>query len=168
MSTSYKDLLVESFDRINDELPEQLSNLIDEQLLWRPTADANSIGWLVWHIARCEDAQMAALTGTDEVYSNGWQEKLDLPYDKADIGYGHSSEQVDAFDVMDSQVLLDYYAAVYKQTKQILDGLSEEDLGKVIPNDPYEATVGVRIVSILNDITQHFGQIAYVRGMQAA
>jgi hypothetical protein len=30
-------------------------DLTDEQLYYQPTPEANSIAWLVWHVARCED-----------------------------------------------------------------------------------------------------------------
>jgi hypothetical protein len=44
--------------------------------------------------------------------------------------------------------------------------MGEEDWGRVVDEhwDP-PVTAAVRLVSVVNDITQHMGQIGYVRGM---
>lgn len=46
-----EDLLEESKRR----LYRSLRDLTPEELAWRPAPDANSIGFIVWHIARVED-----------------------------------------------------------------------------------------------------------------
>lgn len=161
------DILRDGFSRVVDELPDALAGLSADDLTWRPTPDANSIGWLAWHIGRCEDAQMAVIGGTPEVYPDGWAAKFDLPYELADIGYGQNAEQVRAFRVTDPQLLTDYYAAVADATSTILAGLTTADLDALV-DDPYQVTVGVRLVSIVNDVTQHLGQISYLRGLLAS
>src|SRR5690349_6343758 len=40
---------------------ELLGGLIDEHLRLRPGAGLNSIAWLLWHMARCEDLGMNVL-----------------------------------------------------------------------------------------------------------
>lgn len=165
----YRDLLTESFDRVADELPALLDGLTPEQLLWQPTPTANHIAWLAWHIGRCEDAQIAALTpdaGPDVWNAGGWREQFDLPYPADAIGYGHSPGDVAAFDVTDTALLTGYYAATHEATAQALATLEEADLGRVVDDnwDP-PVTLGSRVVSVVNDITQHLGQIAYVRGV---
>jgi uncharacterized damage-inducible protein DinB len=65
-----------------------------------------------------------------------------------------------------AQVLLDYYDAVHARTVDFLRGLSPAQLDRVVDErwDP-PVTLGVRLVSIVNDDTQHVGQAAYVRGL---
>lgn len=158
------DILRDSFGRVAETLPKYLTGLDAGLLLWQPKPDANSIGWLAWHIGRCEDAQVAAIAGVRDVYSQGWVERFDLPYDANEIGYGHKPEQVRAFRVTDPTVLPDYYAAVHAATLETLDGLTATDLERLV-DDPYRVPIGVRLVSIINDITQHLGQIGYLRGL---
>jgi len=53
---------------------------------------------------------------------------------------------------------------VHAATQRVLDGLSDDDLSSTV-EDSYRVTVAVRLVSIVNDITQHLGQIGYLRGL---
>lgn len=40
-------LLLDAFERVHEQVPTTLEDLGIEELLWRPDAEANSIGWLV-------------------------------------------------------------------------------------------------------------------------
>lgn len=159
-------ILRDGFNRVADDLPASLAGLSSEQLLWQPQPQANHIAWLAWHIGRCEDAQLAALAGQPEVYPDGWAARFGLPYAPAEIGYGHSAEQVRAFRLPEPTLLSDYYRAVHTATERILDELSEDDLDRQV-KDSFQVSVGVRLVSVVNDITQHLGQIDYLRGLIA-
>lgn len=165
--TTANDLLRDLFDRVADELPRLLNGLGPDALHWRPGPDANPIGWLAWHIGRCEDAQVAPIAGAGQVWVTGdWSGKFHPQHGADDVGYGHTSAQVGAFRVEDPRALTGYYAAVHERTLGVLDGWSEPDLDRVLDRrwDP-PVTVGVRLVSIVNDVTQHLGQLAYVRGL---
>ena len=63
-------------------------------------------------------------------------------------------------------VLLDYLAEVDARTNTMLEGLTPDDLDRVVDRrwDP-PVTLGVRLVSIADDSLQHVGQAAYVRGL---
>ena len=54
------DLLSDAFGRVHDNVLAVLDGLTDDQLRHRPGPDANPIGWLVWHLTRSQDAQVAA------------------------------------------------------------------------------------------------------------
>ena len=49
------DLLTDAFERILSVATAAVDGLSDDQLTARPTPDANSIAWLVWHLARVQD-----------------------------------------------------------------------------------------------------------------
>lgn len=160
------ELLIETYSRIPDGVERVLDGLDDAALTARPDAEANSIGWLVWHIARSQDAQVSAVADREDLWvADGWRERFDLPYDDAATGYGHSAEEVGAFraEVTD---LRGYLGAVHRATLEILAGLAEEDLDRVVDQrwDP-PVTMGVRLVSIAADGLQHLGQAAYARGL---
>jgi len=59
--------LIELYDRIPPLVLEAVEGLDPGQLTWRPGPDANSIGWLAWHVGRVQDAQIAAVTGEAQV-----------------------------------------------------------------------------------------------------
>lgn len=159
-------LLAEIFGRIVPLVEATLDGLTEEQLAARPTVDANSIAWLVWHLARVQDDHLAEVAGTEQVYTaQGYADRFGLPFDVTDIGYGHSSEEV-ARVRAGAGLLLDYLRAVDEQTSGYLQRLRPEDLDRVVDErwDP-PVTLGVRLASVLGDDLQHAGQAAYVRGL---
>ncbi|TQL69880.1 uncharacterized protein DUF664 [Nocardioides albertanoniae] len=166
-ATWHQRLLTDGFGRIAATLPGIVDGLSVDDLLWQPYDRANSIAWTLWHIARMEDAQIAPLAGTDEVWtSDGWVERFDLPYERAAMGYGQSTEEVAAFRLEDPTLLTGYYQAVHEATTKLVDGLSEDDLGRIVDehwNPPVSGAV--RLVSIVDDAAQHIGQAAYVKGL---
>lgn len=161
------DILSDGFDRVREGVREVAETLTVEQLETRPAEDANSIAWLLWHASRVQDAQMADLAGTPEVWvAGGWAERFGLPLDPSDTGYGHTPEQVASVRGVTAEQLVGYQDATAERTKEILAGLEEPDLVRVIDvsYDP-PVTVGVRVLSILADDLEHVGQAAFVRGM---
>jgi uncharacterized damage-inducible protein DinB len=160
------DVLVDAYGRIETEVHQVVADLSDDALAFRPVPNANSIAWLVWHIARVQDAQIAAVAGSGEVWTDdGWAEKFDLPFDAAETGYGMSSSDV-AKVRASAELLTGYYDAVHARTLQYLASLQDADYQKVVDEnyDP-PVTLLTRLVSILNDDLQHAGQAAFVRGL---
>ncbi|RQX52957.1 hypothetical protein DLJ57_09785, partial [Micromonospora chalcea] len=86
--------------------------------------------------------------------------------DRADTGFGHGPEQIAAVRPENGGVLLDYHRAVVDRSLDYLRGLRPADLDRVVDEnwDP-PVTLGVRLVSVLDDDFQHVGQAAYVRGL---
>jgi hypothetical protein len=62
--------------------------------------------------------------------------------------------------------LVEYYGAVAARTRALLRGLTDRDFDRIVDEnwDP-PVTLGVRLISVVNDETQHVGQAAYVRGL---
>lgn len=174
-------ILLDGFERVRESVEHALLGLSPEQLLHRPGAHANHIAWLVWHLTRVEDDHIAALAhvleGNDPPASRtrevppgqvwpGWRERFGLPYGEWATGYGQSSDEVGAFPSTAAENLLGYHEAVHARTVAVVRGLAESDLGRVVDlrwSPP--VTAAVRLMSVLNDTTQHVGQAAYVRGL---
>jgi uncharacterized damage-inducible protein DinB len=160
-------MLTDAFTRVTDDLPTHLSGLGADELLWQPDPQANSIAWLVWHLARVQDDHMAAIGGVEQIWtSQGWEQRFGLPYQISDIGYGQQPDDIAAFDVTDPDLLLGYQRAAHRLSVTVLAELDDSDLATVIDRrwDP-AVTVAVRVVSVINDITQHVGQVGYLRGL---
>ena len=164
----WNDLLVDAYERLPGYLSNVLEGLSQDNLDWQPSPDCNSIGWLTWHLSRQHDAQIASLMNEQQLWlSDGWYSKFKLPPNPDDIGFGHSPEQVSSFKSPDVQVMLDYHNAVLERTKRYLATLSPTDLDREIDEPWFQPlpTVGVRLISILDDAVLHAGQAAYIRGL---
>jgi Protein of unknown function (DUF664) len=165
--TSSLDLLTDGFGRIRETVHSVVDGLTAEQLAYRADPDANSIGWLVWHLTRVQDDHVADVAGSDQVWLvDGWQQRFGLPLDPLATGYAHGSDEVSAVRVESPALLIGYHDAVYESTVRFVDGLSDDDLDRVVDAawDP-PVTLGVRLVSVLSDDLQHVGQAAFVRGL---
>jgi len=160
------EILIDALTRTVEGAERLLDGLSDDDLVHRPTPDANSIAWLVWHLARVQDDHVADVSGLEQVYTaQGYAERFGLPVADGDIGYGHSSAQV-AEVRAPADLLLEYLRAVHEQTVGWLGSVSESDLDRVVDTrwDP-PVTLGVRLVSVADDDAQHLGQAAYVKGL---
>lgn len=164
------ELLVDSFNRIREGGHEAVEGLSPEQLAERPGPEANSVGWLVWHLTRIQDDHMADLAGREQVWTvQGWSKRFGLPFDDADTGYGHTPTEVDGVRVESPDLLTGYLDAVHEQSVGFVSGLGLNDLDRIVDErwDP-PVSLGVRLVSVINDDQQHVGQAAYVRGLVEA
>lgn len=162
------DVLVDGIGRSQEACHESLAGMDAAQVNWRPGGAHNSISWLVWHIAREQDVQIADLAGTPQVWEQ-WYPRfgLDLPEDA--MGYGATSDEVAKVVVDDVELLTGYLDAAVAATVAYVRSLSAQDLDEVIDTrwDP-PVTRGVRLVSVIDDAAQHAGQVGYVKGLLAA
>jgi hypothetical protein len=159
-------LLQDAFGRIVEGGAAVVDGLTDDQLTHRLDPEANTVAWLVWHLARVQDAQVADVAGHEQVWtSQGYAERFGLPFDADATGYGHSAEEVGQVRA-GGDLLADYLRATHEATIGYLDRVADADLDTVVDEnwDP-PVTLGVRLVSVLEDDAQHLGQANYVRGI---
>lgn len=164
----WRDLLIDGYGRVVEELEQAVQELSPEELKWQPGPGANSMGWLAWHLTRIQDDHIADLAGEEQLWTrDGWYKRFGLPYERSDTGFGHTPAQVAAFSSLSADVLAGYHRAVFERTRGYIAGLAEADLGRELDEPWYRPipTVGVRLVSVLSDCLQHVGQIAYIRGL---
>ncbi|MGW0708471.1 mycothiol transferase [Streptomyces sp. NPDC002643] len=162
-----KDVLIDAYGRVRDEVHAAVGGLSSEELAARPSPDSNSVAWLVWHLTRIQDDHVADVAGREQVWlADGWEKRFGLGLGERDTGYGHSARQVARVRVDSGDLLLGYYDAVHERTLDHLGGLTPEDLDRVVDErwDP-PVTLGVRLISVVADDLQHVGQAAYVRGL---
>lgn len=165
--TTGAELLTDAFGRIHDAVHAAVDGLDPEQLTRRIDPEANSIAWLVWHLTRIQDDHVAGVADLEQIWlADGWAERFDLPFEDTAVGYGQSSEEVAAVRVEDPKLLLDYYDAVHEQTIAYLKGLKDADYDRIVDRrwDP-PVTLGVRLISVVQDSLMHAGQAQYVRGV---
>ena len=161
------EVLSDAFGRIETVVSGVLEGLELDKVNWRPGGEGNSIAWLLWHLARIQDEQIAEVAGIDGIWSAaGYAPRFAFALDEKDTGYGHSPQQVDAVQLKDLDLLRQYHEAVLAQSLGFLRGLDNVELDKIVDDhwDP-PVTLGVRLVSIVDDCLQHAGQAAYIKGL---
>ncbi|MER5432490.1 DinB family protein [Streptomyces sp. NPDC002588] len=162
-----KDILIDGYNRIQEEVHSAVEGLPPDLLNARPTAETNSVAWLVWHLTRVQDDHLSDAFDLDQVWlSQDWEKRFGLDLPPHDTGYGHRPAQVAKVRVDDAGLLTGYHDAVHERSLKALRSLTAADLERVVDVrwDP-PVTLGVRLVSVLSDDLQHVGQAAYARGL---
>jgi DinB superfamily len=163
-----RDLLIDAFGRIGDSVHLTLDGLTPDQLCHRPDEEANSIAWLAWHLTRVQDDHVSDLAGQPQAWlSDGWHARFGKAADPGDTGFGYGPRQVAALRPADAQPLLGYFEAVHNRSVQYLQQVEARDLDRVLDEPQWDPrpTVGVRLISVIDDCLEHAGQMAYVRGL---
>lgn len=166
--TLTRTLMLDVFDRAGEEFPQHLDGLSEQQILWRPAPEANPIGWIAWHVTRVQDDHMADLGGVPQAWTakrpgGSWYERFALAYGVDEHGFGQTPEQVGAFHAEVAN-LVGYHADVTALSRRVLENLT--DYERIVDEnwDP-PVTAGSRLVSVVDEVNQHLGQMAYVRGL---
>ena len=160
------ELLADGLGRVREQMPDVVAGLGDDDLAWRPDPEANSIAWLVWHLTRIEDDHVAGVAKTEQVWTaDGWFDRFGLPFDARAHGYGMSAADVGRLRAS-GELLAGYYDAVAARSAAYVATLQPDDLDRVVDEawDP-PVTLGVRLVSVVNEVNAHLGQAQYVRGL---
>jgi uncharacterized damage-inducible protein DinB len=163
-----RDLVIDALGRVEESMRMTLDGLDPKQLTARPDPQANSIAWLAWHLTRVQDDHVSDLAGRPQAWiADGWHARFNRPADPGDTGFGDGPDDVASLRPESAQLLLDYHAAVHQRSVDYVRGLEATDLDRVLDEPHWDppVTVGVRLVSVINDCTQHVGQMAYVRGL---
>lgn len=146
----------------------RIPELNAEQLNAHPGNHPNSVAWLLWHTGREIDVQLSHLYGKPEVWES-YRDRFDLGELGDSVGYGHTEEQARQIQVSDRQLLVDYVEACLQALAEYTNVLTETDFAEVIDTSwETPVTRGVRLVSIIDDATQHIGQAAYAAGAVTA
>lgn len=156
-------LLLDAYGRVAESVPAVLDGLSPDDAAHQPDGQANSIGWLVWHLTRVIDSHLAHAAGDEQVHP-AYAERLGLPLPEGDTGYGHHAADVAKVRFDDLDALADYHAAVQERAVSYLSVVN--DLDRVVDTswDP-PVTLGARLVSVVDDAARHIGQAEYVRGL---
>lgn len=161
------DILIESITRVKETSARAVTGLTADQLEARVDPEANTVAWLLWHIGRVQDAQVAAAAGSEQLWTSaGWMSRFGLPFAAQETGYAHSVAEVGQVAGVSADLLAEYVAAVCDHTIEYLHTLTDVDLDRIVDtrwNPP--VTLAARLVSVVSDDLQHAGQAAIIRGV---
>ena len=163
-----KDYLLTELAGLERSLKRATDGLTHVEVCWQPGHGCNSIGLILYHIARSEDMFVQTrLRQTSEIWDTGtWWEDLKVP--KEEQGSHYTPEQVDRFPVSQLDKVIAYYAVVRKETVDFVKGLKPADFDrKIAMGGPFGEMPMAAIFSIIVTHTaQHIGEISYLRGLQ--
>ena len=143
--------------------------LTGEQMAWRPAPTSHNIGFILWHVARNEDARIGRTAGRQGEYerdlwaSEGWYERFGQPETAPDPGdrLGLRSLAIPGPDV-----LISYAQAVNARTARFLGSLQDARLADYMGGLEQQETVSDSLRHVIVHKNNHHGQIDYLRGLQ--
>ena len=171
-----KSFIEQTLDECKRRLYRTLQGLTPEELRWRPGAEANSISFMVWHVARVEDRWLHRFAqDTTEVWQrDDWFQRCGLP--EHETGVNYTAAQLASFPTVELSPLQAYFDAVRQETLDYLRGVEAGELDVHPQRIPFpevskrplpdDFTVGRMFRQLIGEENQHLGQIAYVRGLQ--
>ena len=165
--TTSADILADGFERVRGASRGAGRGLTRATLEAKVDPEANTIAWLLWHIGRGQDAQVAALMGEEQVWTaEGWSTRFGLDLPDESTGYAHSPEDVSKVSGADAQLYLDYIDAVCDRSINYVGELSDSDFDDIVDERfTPPVTRAVRLFSVISDDLQHAGQAAILRGI---
>lgn len=181
-----KELIKAGLENTTRSVERTLEGLTPAELKWQPRPDANSIGLILFHMARLEDIMVRHLLQRKPQTweAEKWCERLGK--DKSDSGSHYTPEQVASFCLPDLKDLQAYAGAVRRRTLEYLKDMTPEKLDQKVelppmgppPSStpggqappprrlPFEPIVGSMLLMTVTHLAQHAGEISYLRGLQ--
>ena len=162
----FKEAIRSGIEEYLEAVRKAIDGLTPSEARWQPTLHTNHIAWLVWHMARVEDAMVNRwMRGATEVWvSGGWAGRFGM--DPESAGAGQTIEQVRAMPDIPLGDLMAYFDAVRGLTRQYFDQATDEDLARTFNHPRRGAVAGTWILGhLLIEEGQHAGQVGLIRGM---
>ena len=155
---------LDAFTRVHESLHRVFEDATEDELHREPHP---GMGWLAWRFSRVIDNNISRLSDQDQLWVSEWAAKFGMepnPYDFG-RGMGHNREQVRAFRA-DRDLILAYHDAAHERTKVYLESLDPAEYDRELDEPQYTPlpTVGVRLVSVLENAMYNMGQISYLKG----
>jgi len=165
----WQQMALDAFQRQAQELEKVVEGLTEEDLSRQPAPDANSIGWLVWHVIRSYDRNMSEVVGEEQFWiKDKWHARFGREPDPNETGFGHTSEQAKSFKSPAAAVIKDYMKAIMSRIEDYINNkLTEADLAREYYSPTFKKTAVVEsaITSQFWHGAHHIGQAGYVRGL---
>ena len=162
-----KEYIGMEFEALERNFTRATNGLTHQEYMWKPACGCNSIGLILFHMTRSEDTHVQARMQNKPLIwvAEKWYQKLNL--DENDAGMHYTPEQVNAFQVPDSNDLLTYYNTVRAQTLAYLKNISPETFDKIVTVPRFgERSIGRLFSMVTGHGALHIGEMAYLRGIQ--
>jgi uncharacterized damage-inducible protein DinB len=168
-------LLQIQFGTLERQFKQVLKDLSLEQLRWQPVPQANSIGFLLWHLLYTWDDYMGLIVKRDTLYEQeGWPERFGfdtrgLGVEGSGMGTGFTPEEV-AIVRPGPEPLLDYLRSLLDEMSGYLQSANNESLGAKV-SVPWWRPKGHPAARVLSHIIAHsyfhLGEAQFSRGLES-
>jgi DinB superfamily len=161
-----KEFIRLELDNAKRGISRALDGLTRQEITWRPCSGCNSIGLIVYHLARFEDSLIQnRLQGKPQIWeTDKWYQKMSLPME--DVGAHYTIDLVNAFVVPELADIINYADAVREKTLDYLKNMQSDELSRQITMLRGPMPVSGVLVILIGHAFQHMGEISYLRGMQ--
>jgi len=104
----------------------------DDEMRIRPGEGLNSLVWLLWHMARTEDAAVNPVVASrDQVLDDEWMRRMNVPW--RIIGTGMTDDEVTEMTVRaDIAAVRAYRSAVGLRTREVVRALRPEAWDEIV------------------------------------
>ncbi|MBM3945440.1 MAG: DinB family protein [SAR202 cluster bacterium] len=176
MTTDVREFTALTMERVRARTLEMVGGLTEAQLAWRAGPEANTIGFLLFHVFRAEDRYAHRwLTAKGEVwFALGHAERYPLPVQIPDrdsplnSGNSWTPEQVGAFKAPPLTELLAYGAAVRKSSLAIVRGFDLKRLDERPNAKQPQFSMLTYFQNCFGHETEHQAQIDFILGLKKA
>jgi DinB superfamily len=163
------DFIRESIQQQHEAWDKAISDLLPEQMHFRPNDQGNHIGFIAWHYVRTEDnlVQFVFQNRKPTVWlAGGYDQKFGLP--RTTQGTGMPSEEAARMRVPSAEQWMTYQQAVWQATDNWLGSVTEEDILRTVRIMPFgDITVMTALrIPIVNHGFLHLGQVGHLRKLQ--
>ena len=160
--------LVKTRERVvHERLLGIVADLSDEQVGWRPSAAAHSIGFTLWHCGRTDDNVQADLSGKPLVWETGaYAARWSHP--ERGVGTGWEDERAASLPLPPRSELVDYCRAVFDAVDAAAAALDEARLSETVRSrfsGGKDAMLGDILIRSLDHDNRHLGEIEYIKGL---
>jgi uncharacterized damage-inducible protein DinB len=148
-----------------------VDGLSDDQLAWRPAPRAHSMGWTLWHIARCADKFAAQAGGTAELWV---KERLATKWSLAEVllgsngvGTGVDDETAATLRPPSKDLLLDYARRSFAALDAVVAGFDADVVAREQTTFFFDepAAIGRAFVTSIAHDNRHLGELEYLKGL---
>ncbi len=155
-----------SVQGLHQTLIEDMKELTQEQLAWRPQPGANPIGAIFLHYIRTEDAFVQRMRGLPPLWDAvKWDEKSGIALPSFRLSPGE--EEADMAASLPLAESLVYARQVMDSTRTFMETLDDDKLDVVPDPDKPRRTIAVNFRAfILGHGWWHLGEIKYIKGLQ--
>jgi DinB family protein len=182
MSSSLTQMILERIRKTHQRLLEVVDDLPEQQISWRPGAQAPSIGFHLWHMARWADRLQATLPAMAESLEQRLGPARELweaeelaqrwGWNAGGLGYGQtgmemSDEMAEGLELPPKDALIDYAGRAFAAADQAIGAIDDQHL-ELRGIDFYgrENSVGYVLLVHQSHASRHLGMIECLRGMQ--
>ena len=153
-------------NQVYERLMGSLKSLSQEDLSWRPAEHANSIGDILWHVARAGDRMATSATGQGpELWeSQGWYKRLNAPREQSRLTDFQFLKAAPS-PAPRLEDLVAYLEAIHQDALDKLRSLSASDLDRIPDPERPERSTASYFRHMITHTNNHHGQVDYIRGL---